>query len=455
MDWDKQKAILVAGAGISGTNALDLILRTGYRPILYDGNPQVDLEKIYTKLGRRDFEVCLGELTDAVISRIQFCVMSPGIPLNRPFVDQLRRAGVPLISEISLAYHFAKGKTGVVTGTNGKTTTTTLIGHIMEAFNPKTFTVGNIGRPYSEHVLKTEEDSLTVIEMSSFQMETTEDMAPDFLVITNIRADHLDRHGSMEAYVELKKKLCRHQSPEQFVVYNGDDPWLQDIPGMTRARTLCFSSQRELEEGCFLRGQDIILREDGEEHLICATDQIQLLGMHNYENIMTGIVTARALGAPVSLIRRQVLSFTAVPHRMEFVCSHKGIQFYNDSKATNPDSVVKAMEVVTPPVVLIAGGHDRRADYREMVESFRGKVRSVVLLGATAQDIAHCIQQVHPLPITHVRNMEEAVRTAYEQAREGDTVLLSPACASWDMYPNFEVRGEEFKRLAKEIQSED
>ena len=449
MDWKKEAPILVAGAGISGTNALRLILREGYTPILYDGNPKVDLEKVYGKAGSRDFEVVLGDLPEEVIRRVQFCAMSPGISLDKPFVQQLRQAGVPLVSEISLAYHFSQGKVAVVTGTNGKTTTTTLIGHIMEAVNPKTRTVGNIGWPYSEYVRDTTEDSLTVIEMSSFQIETTEDLVPDLLVITNIRADHLDRHGSMEEYVALKKKLSRNQGPDQVCIINGDDPWLRDLPELTKARVLRFSSRQELEEGCFLRDGEIILCLDGQEFDICHKDQIQLLGMHNTENVMTGILAAYALGAPVEVIRRQVLSFTAVPHRMEYVCTKKGVQYYNDSKATNPDSVIKAMEVVTPPVVLIAGGFDRHADYREMVESFRGKVRSAVLLGTTARDIGAAIDGFCPLPWTLAESMEEAVRLAASQAKEGDTVLLSPACASWDMYPSFEVRGDEFKQLAK------
>ena len=451
MDWKKDAPILVAGAGISGTNALRLILREGYTPILYDGNPKVDLEKVYGKVGSRDFEVVLGDLPEEVIRRVQFCAMSPGISLDKPFVQRLLQAGVPLVSEISLAYHFSQGKVAVVTGTNGKTTTTTLIGHIMEAVNPKTRTVGNIGRPYSEYVRETTEDSLTVIEMSSFQIETTEDLVPDLLVITNIRADHLDRHGSMEEYVALKKKLSRNQGPDQVCIINGEDPWLRDLPELTKARVLRFSSREELGEGCFLRDGEIILRLDGQEFDICHKDQIQLLGMHNTENVMTGILAAYALGAPVEVIRRQVLSFTAVPHRMEYVCTKKGVQYYNDSKATNPDSVIKAMEVVTPPVVLIAGGFDRRADYREMVESFRGKVRSAVLLGTTARDIGAAIDGFCPLPWTLAESMEEAVRLAASQAKEGDTVLLSPACASWDMYPNFEVRGDEFKQLAKEL----
>lgn len=451
MDWKKEAPILVAGAGISGTNALRLILKEGYTPILYDGNPKVDLEKVYEKAGRRDFEVVLGDLPETVIKRVQFCAMSPGISLDKPFVQQLIRAGVPLLSEISLAYHFSKGTVAVVTGTNGKTTTTTLIGHIMEAVNPETRTVGNIGRPYSEYVAGTTKDSLTVIEMSSFQIETTEDLVPDLLVITNIRADHLDRHGSMENYVALKKKLSLKQRPDQVSIINGDDPWLADLPQLTKARVLCFSSRKELDEGCFLREGEIILRMDGREYDICHKDQIQLLGMHNTENVMTGLLAAYALGAPVEVIRRQVLSFTAVPHRMEFVLCKNGVQYYNDSKATNPDSVVKAMEVVTPPVVLIAGGFDRHADYREMVESFRDKVRCVVLLGTTARDIDAAIQRYYPLPTTRVNSLEEAVRAAARQAKPGDTVLLSPACASWDMYPNFEVRGEEFKQLARKL----
>nr|MBQ6242524.1 UDP-N-acetylmuramoyl-L-alanine--D-glutamate ligase [Lachnospiraceae bacterium] len=452
MEWNKEQPILVAGAGISGTNALRLLLREGYKPILYDGNPKVDLEKLYAKLdGRRDFEVVLGDLTDDVIRRVQFCAISPGIWLDRPFVKQLRDAGVPIISEISLAYHFSHGRVVVVTGTNGKTTTTTLIGHIMEAVNPETYTVGNIGRPYSEYATRTTENSLTAIEMSSFQIETTDDLVPDLLVITNIRADHLDRHGSMENYVALKKKLCLHQRPDQFTVINGDDPWLEDVPSLTKARVLRFSSKRELEEGCFLRNDNVMLRMDGKEFHICRRDEIQLLGMHNVENIMTGVLACYAMGAPADVIREQVLSFTAVPHRMEYICTKNGVKYYNDSKATNPDSVIKAMEVATPPVVLIAGGFDRHADYREMVESFRGIVRSAILLGTTAKDIADAINLWYPVPTAIVDTMEEAVKLAAEQAREGETVLLSPACASWDMYPNFEVRGDEFRQLALKL----
>ena len=451
MEWKKDKPILVAGGGISGTNALRLILQEGYTPILYDTRENLDLEALFAKLGRRDFETVLGDLPEEVIRRVQFCMMSPGLALDRPFVPRLQAAGVPLISEISLAYHFSQGRVAVVTGTNGKTTTTTLIGHIMEAVNPETYTVGNIGKPYSEYVTKTTERSLTVIEMSSFQIETTDDLVPDLLVITNIRADHLDRHGSMENYVALKKKLSLCQRPDQTTIINGEDPWLADLPELTQARVLRFSSQNELEEGCFLRDGEIILRMDGEEFDICHKDQIQLLGMHNTENIMTGVLAAYALGAPIESIRRQVLSFTAVPHRMEYVCTKQGVQYYNDSKATNPDSVIKAMEVVTPPVVLIAGGFDRRADYQEMVESFRDKVRCAVLIGTTARDIGAAIDRWCPLPWTLAKSLEEAVALAAAQAREGDTVLLSPACASWDMYPNFEVRGDEFKQLAKKL----
>ncbi|MBP3728834.1 MAG: UDP-N-acetylmuramoyl-L-alanine--D-glutamate ligase, partial [Lachnospiraceae bacterium] len=346
MEWQKDQAILVAGGGISGTNALRLILREGYRPILYDTRENYDREALFEKLGRRDFEVVLGELPQEVIRRVQFCAMSPGLSLDRPFVAELKAAGVPLISEISLAYHFSRGKVAVVTGTNGKTTTTTLIGHIMECVNPETSTVGNIGRPYSEYVTKTTDQSLTVIEMSSFQIETTDDLVPDLLVITNIRADHLDRHGSMENYVALKKKLCLSQRPDQVTVYNGDDPWLADVPRLTRGRGIPFSSRRELEEGCFLREGRIILRMEGQEWDLCHKDEIQLLGMHNTENIMAGVAAAKALGAPVEVIRRRILEFKAVPHRMELIAEKGGVLYYNDSKATNPDSVVKAMEVV-------------------------------------------------------------------------------------------------------------
>ena len=449
--WSKEIPIMVAGAGRSGLNAVRLLQKAGFTPVLYDENAKLDKAALIEKLEGNACEIILGELKEEDARRMQMCASSPGIPLTRPFVKVLSEAGVPIISEIALAYHFHKGRLIAVTGTNGKTTTTALVGHILRGFMDKVFVLGNIGHAWSDEALDTTDDSITVVEMSSFQMESLPMVDPEVSIITNITPDHLDRHGSMENYVDIKMKVTLSQKENEYLVLNRESAWMDRVVSRTKAQILWFSSVRELKEGCFLRDGEIILRwKDEPEEVICDTADLHLIGKFNYENVMGAVLITKAAGVPLEVIRKQVLSFTAVPHRMEYVCTKDGVDYYNDSKGTNVDSTVKALEIMTKPTVLIAGGFDKGADYSEMVEKFKGTVKYLVLMGETAKAIAACTDKICPVPYCFVGSMEEAVKAAEEKAEPGDTVLLSPACASWDMYPNFEVRGEHFKRLVRE-----
>lgn len=450
-EWKKEQEILVAGAGRSGINAVRLLLAKGYRPVLYDGNAGLDREQLKEKL-QGDCPILLGELPEEGLKeRYQCCVISPGIPLTAPFAAALKQAGVPIISEISLAWRFHQGKLAAVTGTNGKTTTTSLLGHILSAVYPDTFVVGNIGHAWSIEVAGSHPGSATVAEISSFQLETLEEgFAPEVTIITNLTPDHLDRHGTVENYYNLKKSIAAGQAAAGFCVVNREDPLLQDMPGKTKAKVLYFSSARELEEGTFLKDGRLMLRLNGKEEALCETSALRIVGTHNYENAAAASLAAALLGVPTEIIRRQLLSFTAVEHRIEYVCTKNGVEYFNDSKGTNPDAAIKGIEAMTGPTVLLGGGYDKHSDYTDWVKCFKGRVKLLLLMGATARDIADCVDKVCPVPYRFVKDMEEAVAIAKEAAEPGDKVLLSPACASWGMYPDFEVRGRHFKDLVRQ-----
>lgn len=445
----KDKTFLVVGTGISGIAAVKLLAKMQAEIILFDSNAELEYETVQKKLPEGlAFRLILGELPQQVMDKVQIAVLSPGVPTDLPFVVELQERKVPIWSEIELAWLCGKGKVFAITGTNGKTTTTALTGEIMKAYFESVFVVGNIGMPYTEYALSMQEDSVTVAELSSFQLETVHKFHPQISAILNITPDHLNRHHTMECYVQAKANIAKNQTKEQICVLNYEDEYLQKIAADLPADVFWFSSAHILERGIWLEGEQIIYC-DTERIPVCTIHDMELLGKHNYENVMAAVAIAMHAGVPIECIRKAVKEFHAVEHRIEFVCEINGVKYYNDSKGTNPDAAIKAVEAMVSPTVVIGGGYDKKSSYEEWIDSFFGKVKCLVLLGETKAAIAKTAQKKGFTNIIMTDSLEEAVKAASAQAEAGDAVLLSPACASWDMFQSYEERGRLFKEYVK------
>ena len=442
------KIALVLGAGKSGINACRLLAKKGYGIRLYDDNTGLDVKAVMDKLeGAGEPELVLGALRPEDLAGVGLCVVSPGIDLTQPSVETVKAAGIPLIGELELAFRFDRGSVIAITGTNGKTTTTALLGQIMEDAGKNTLTVGNIGVAYTEEVERSTPDSVSVAEVSSFQLETIDSFHPHISAILNITPDHLNRHGTMENYVNVKFSVTKNQGAEDFCILNYEDPYLHGADKRLSPKVLYFSSKRCLEEGAYLLGNDIMLNIGGREHLVCDIHDLNLLGKHNYENVMAAVLMAVSFGIPMDSIRRTLKKFTAVEHRIEFSGEKNGVRFYNDSKGTNPDAAIQAIRAMVRPTVLIAGGYDKGGTFDEWIAACVGRVKHLILMGTTAHKIGETALRYGITEISYVNSMEVAVALAKEKAENGDAVLLSPACASWDMFKSYEERGRIFKSL--------
>ena len=446
--------VLVAGAGLSGISAARLLLDMGGEVVLYDSNPGLDPEALKQQLEERGkVSIVLGDLKRTDLVGVQMCVISPGISLESPFVAVLDEAKIPIWSEIQLAYQCSKGKLAAITGTNGKTTTTALTGQIMEAYYEDVHVVGNIGIPYTQIALSTEDDSVTVAEVSSFQLETIMNFRPDVSAILNITPDHLNRHHTMECYITVKESIAMNQTEKDVCVLNYDDPVLKSFgeSDQCKPRVVFFSSRQKLEQGYYLDGDVIFLRDQGKEYPIVNVKELNLLGRHNYENVMAAIAISTAMKVPLPVIQRVVKEFQAVEHRIEFVLERSGVKYYNDSKGTNPDAAIQAIKAMPGPTLLIAGGYDKQSEYDSWIEAFEGKVKYLVLIGQTRDKIAECAKAHGFFDIMYAEDMSEAVHVCASYANMGDNVLLSPACASWGMFKNYEERGRIFKECVRNL----
>lgn len=424
---------LVIGSGLSGQGAMDFLARAGAKAVCCNSNEK---------------------LPPRVAEQVEKVVISPGVPMDAPMVRHLREMGIPVIGEMELAFSAERGRVIAITGTNGKTTTTTLVGEIMKAHfgEDRTFVVGNIGMPYTLKVQKTAKDTVTVAEISSFQLESIDTFRPCVSAVLNITPDHLDRHHTMAAYKAAKERIMKNQTQEQHCVLNYDNEATRDMLCRCPAKPLCFSVEQELWNGYFLRGGMIAKSEEGRvTELLNTRRDMKLKGRCNAENVMAAIAVADAMKVPWETTLGVIRGFAPVEHRIEYVETVAGVVYYNDSKATNPDAAIQGIRAMDRPTVLIAGGYDKESSYDDWVGSFQGKVKWLVLMGQTRERIAECAEEHGIRNIRFADTWEEAFFLGTQLAEEGDAVLLSPACASFGMFQNYEERGRRFKEYVRRI----
>ncbi len=451
MDFSGKK-VVVYGAGKSGLAAAELLIKLGAIPVIYDGNDKLDVNEVKNKLNH-DVEVVAGDFPNSLYEGTALMVISPGIPCDTPFVDSFKEKNIPVIGEIELAYTCCKGRIAAITGTNGKTTTTALTGKIVKDFYGKSFVVGNIGNPFTLEALEVSETDTVVAEISSFQLETAETFHPVVSAILNITPDHLNRHHTMENYIAVKESVSKNQTKDEICVLNYEDSVLRAFGEECPANVFWFSSGTILDEGIYLSGDEIFLAKDGSHSFILNMNDTKLLGVHNAENIMAAVAITLSLGIPISNIVASVKEFTAVEHRIEYVDTVDGVAYYNDSKGTNPDAAIKAVGAMNRKTVLLGGGYDKGSEFDEWIESFGDKITWLILIGQTREKIRDCAFKHGFKNVILADDFESAMNMAREKANENEAVLLSPACASWGMFPNYEVRGQEFKRIVKEFKN--
>lgn len=446
------KKVLVVGTGKSGIAAAELLQKKNAKMVIFEGNNKLQETEIRAKSEAfAEAKIVIGELQEQDMDALDIVVLSPGVPTDLPMVNKLREKGLPIIGEIELAYQCAKGKILAITGTNGKTTTTALLGEIMKNYFTDVKVVGNIGIPYTSVAADTTDDTVTVAEISSFQLETAVDFRPEVTAILNITPDHLNRHHTMENYIEAKESITKNQDASCTCVLNYEDEVLRKFGENLQTKVVYFSSRQKLSDGYYLDGENICRSFGGKEEIICNVNELNLLGKHNYENVMAAAAMADSFGVPMEKIKEVLVRFQAVEHRIEYVTEKRGVKFYNDSKGTNPDAAIQGIRAMNRPTLLIGGGYDKQSEYDEWINAFDGKVKKLVLIGETKEKIADTAKKCGFTEIVFADSLEDAIQICYDNAEEGDAVLLSPACASWDMFGSYEQRGDMFKEIVRNL----
>ena len=437
------KRVLVVGLGKSGVASALFLKSRGARVTVSDSKPESELRNEILILLEHGITVETGGHGDRTFRGQDLIVLSPGVPVDAPQLAQARNLGEPVIGEIELAAQFLAGPIAAITGANGKTTTTALAGEIIAAGKFSTLVGGNIGTPAISLVDQAGPATWTVLEVSSFQLETIAEFRPRIAVILNITPDHLDRHKTFVNYVGAKARVFENQRADDFSILNADEPTTAGLADRTRAQLFWFSRNKEIEKGAFARGTHIYFRDGHSEREIMPLADVPLKGAHNLENVLAGVSIGILVGCQPEQIREAVRNFKAVEHRLEFVAKVAGVDYYNDSKATNVDATIKALESFPANIHLILGGKDKGSDYSVLTDLLRQRVKRVYTIGAAAAKIESQIQGA--AEVEHAETLENAVRRASESAVPGDVILLAPACASFDQFQNYEHRGRAFK----------
>ncbi len=438
------KRVLVVG--LARTGVVTSLFSAGYGATVTatDERPESSLAETAAQLRAAGVKLELGGHVDASFLDQDLIVVSPGVPAKLPQLELARKRGIPVWSEIELAWRYLRGKLVAITGSNGKTTTTALLAHILQTSNIPTLVGGNIGTPLLALVETSTDAAVTVAEISSFQLETIDKFRPEIGVLLNLTPDHLDRHGTFEEYARAKMRMFENQLERDMAVLNADDPEItKRMPA--KPHIFWFSRQKRVATGAFLRDNEIIFRNEGSEAALARRDQIPLRGEHNVENVLAACAAAYLAGATPAAIASGVKSFRGVEHRLEFVGEISGVQFYNDSKATNVDAAVKAVEAFPGPLVVILGGKDKGSPYTPLRDLLHERARLALLIGEAAPKIAADLEGA--VEIRQAGTLERAMQLASEAAQPGDTVLLAPACSSFDQFENYEQRGRAFKEL--------
>ncbi|MDD6042002.1 MAG: UDP-N-acetylmuramoyl-L-alanine--D-glutamate ligase [Clostridia bacterium] len=447
------KRILLVGMARSGIAAAELLKKHGATPVLNDRKKESDFGTDLDGLKAIGCEFRLGEDPVALLDGVDGLVISPGVPITAPVVLAAKERNIPMVGELELAASLLRSPYVAISGTNGKTTTTTLVGKIFENAGRITHVAGNIGYPVSAVALNDRAEDMTVIEVSSFQLESVQTFHPRVAALLNITEDHLNRHGTMEEYIRLKKRIFENQTAADFAVLNMDDPELVKMAPDLKAQVAFFSRTQPVENGAFVENGKIVWQWKGARRVICDVDQILIPGPHNLENALAAAAMTCALGVPAPVIRHTLMSFTGVEHRIEKVRVFQGVTYINDSKGTNVDSTIKAVQSMKAPTVILLGGYDKHTDFmplcREMIAS--GQITHAVLLGETSRQIREQLEEAGYTAITRAYSMQDAVDKARALAVTGGNVLLSPACASFDMFRDYEERGVVFKEIVNRL----
>ena len=445
------KKVLIIGIARSGIAVAKFLKGKGADITLTDVKTKAQLGDIIEQLEEKGFNLILGKQPFISTETYSYIIVSPGVPLSIEPIQRALEEEIPVVSEIELAYQFANAPIVAITGTNGKTTTTSLLGETFEKAKFRTLVAGNIGLPLVDKIEEYGKKDIIVAEVSSFQLEAINEFSPRVSIILNVTPDHLDRHGTIEEYTGIKANIFKNQSSGDFTVLNYDDPLVRPLVKDAKGSVIFFSQQHTLEEGVYASEGKIWAIKEGQKQEVCLVKDLKIPGKHNLENALAATAAAWVLEVDIRIIAETLKTFSGVSHRLEFVDEINGIKFINDSKGTNPNASIKALEAYEEPIILIAGGKNKGSNFAELADKIKDNVKELVLIGESTPLIKDAVEKIGYDKIYEAKDYPEAIKKAYEVAKSGDVVLLSPACASWDMFNSYEERGDLFKEVVKDL----